>query len=51
MGPLPLADPPRARARLAALAEVGVTGLVHADRYEDAGAFARSAEALAALRG
>jgi hypothetical protein len=52
MGRLPLEDPARARAQLGALAQVGVTGLVHAgDRYPDADAFARSAERLAALAG
>jgi probable F420-dependent oxidoreductase len=50
MGPLPLEAGARAAERVAALAEIGVTRLIHAERYADAAAFARSAERLAALR-
>jgi len=46
---LPLDAPDRARRRLAALAEVGVTRVVHgAGRYDEAG-FRRAVEGLAAL--
>lgn len=47
---LPLDDLPKAREQLAALAEVGVTGVVHAGRYADEGAFAAQLELLQALR-
>ena len=50
MGRLPLDDAARARDELAALAALGVTRFVHADRYDDARGFARGAERLAALR-
>jgi probable F420-dependent oxidoreductase len=50
MGRLPLEDPPRARAQLAALSEIGVTRIAHGDRYADAAAFAAGADALARLR-
>jgi len=43
---LPLADPPRAGAQVRALAEAGVTRVVHAWRYADAAEFARAAERL-----
>jgi probable F420-dependent oxidoreductase len=51
LGALPLGDPPRARAQLAALAEIGVTRVAHGGRYTDAADFAATAEALTALRG
>ena len=47
---LPLAEPARAREQLAALAEIGVTGVVHAERYQDAEAFGRVVEQLATCR-
>jgi probable F420-dependent oxidoreductase len=50
IGALPLADPPRARAQLAALAAIGVTRVAHGARYGDAKELAATAEALAALR-
>lgn len=50
LGALPLADPPRARAQLAELAEIGVTRVAHGARYADAKELAATAEALAALR-
>jgi probable F420-dependent oxidoreductase len=50
MGRLALEDPPRAADQLAALARAGVTRVVHGDRYRDASAFARIAEALTAAR-
>jgi probable F420-dependent oxidoreductase len=50
MGRLPLEDAPRAAEQLAALAQIGVTRLVHAERYADATAFERIAGRLAALR-
>lgn len=46
---LPLDDPTRARDQLAALAEVGVTRLVHAAGRYDADGFRRAADGLAAL--
>jgi probable F420-dependent oxidoreductase len=51
LGALPLDDPPRARAQLAELAEIGVTRVAHGARYADAAEFAGSVERLAALRG
>jgi probable F420-dependent oxidoreductase len=51
LGALPLDDPPRARAQLAELAELGVTRVAHGARYADAAEFAALAEGLAALRG
>ncbi len=51
MGHLPVADPPRARDRLDALAALGVTRLVHADGYDDAGGFQRVLDRLVAARG
>lgn len=52
MGRLPLEDPPRARAQLAELSQIGVTGVVHGgERYADAAGFARTAERLAGLAG
>jgi probable F420-dependent oxidoreductase len=50
VGALPLADPPRARAQLAALAALGVTRVAHGARYADTAEFAANADALAALR-
>ena len=47
---LPLDDLPKAREQLAALAELGVTGVVHAGRYADESAFAAQVEQLQALR-
>ena len=44
---LPLEEPDEATERVRALAEVGVTAVVHASRYADSSAFARNAEALA----
>ena len=44
---LPLDDPAAAIDRARALADVGVTSLVHASRYGDAAAFARGAQTLA----
>jgi len=51
MGRLALDDAPRARDELAALAALGVSQFVHAERYADAAGFARCADALVALRG
>ncbi|HVP27535.1 MAG TPA: TIGR03619 family F420-dependent LLM class oxidoreductase [Myxococcota bacterium] len=50
MSRLPLEEPGRARDDLATLSQLGVTRFVHAERYDDASSFARSAERLAALR-
>jgi alkanesulfonate monooxygenase SsuD/methylene tetrahydromethanopterin reductase-like flavin-dependent oxidoreductase (luciferase family) len=50
MGRLPLEDAPRAAEQIAALAQIGVTRLVHAERYSDTAAFERIADRLAALR-
>jgi probable F420-dependent oxidoreductase len=49
MGRLPLEEPGRAAEQLASLSQIGVTRLVHAERYPDAAAFQRIAERLAAL--
>jgi alkanesulfonate monooxygenase SsuD/methylene tetrahydromethanopterin reductase-like flavin-dependent oxidoreductase (luciferase family) len=49
MGRLPLEEPGRAAEQLAALSQIGVTRLVHAERYPDPDAFQRTAERLAAL--
>ncbi len=43
----PLDDPARAAAQVHALAEVGVTHLIHGGRYEDVTAFRRNVESLA----
>lgn len=51
LGALPLEEPARARERLAALAEIGVTRLAVGGRYADAAEFRATAERLAALRG
>jgi probable F420-dependent oxidoreductase len=51
MGSLPLEQPGRAAERVAALAQAGVTRIVHAQRYADAAAFERIVERLAALPG
>ena len=45
---LPLEDPARATAQLQALAEIGVSGIVHAGKYADADEFARVVERLQA---
>jgi probable F420-dependent oxidoreductase len=50
MGRLPLEDAPRAADQIAALAALGVTRIVHGDRYPDAAAFERIAHELAELR-
>ena len=50
LGALPLDDESRAREHLAALAALGVTGVVHAQRYADEAAFARMVDTLARLR-
>ena len=47
---LPLDDLPKARDQLDALAEIGVTGVVHAGRYADETAFAAQVEQLQTLR-
>ena len=47
---LPLDDLPQARDQLDALAEIGVTGVVHAGRYADEAAFATQVEQLQTLR-
>src|SRR5436309_687958 len=44
---LPLEEPEKATERVRALATVGVTAVVHASRYADSAAFARSTETLA----
>jgi probable F420-dependent oxidoreductase len=44
----PLGDPPAAAARARAFADAGATRLVHGARYEDADAFRRTVDALAA---
>jgi probable F420-dependent oxidoreductase len=49
LGGLPLDDPPAARDRLKQLAELGVTGFVHAGRYANADEFKTIADKLAAL--
>jgi probable F420-dependent oxidoreductase len=49
MGRLPIEDPARAAEQLGLLSQIGVTRLVHAERYRDAAAFERIAERLAAL--
>jgi len=49
LGGLTLDDPARAREQIAALAELGVTGLVHAGKYTDEAGFAAIVEALGAL--
>ena len=46
---LPLDDPPKARAQLAALEALGVTGIVYAERYADSAGFAPVVERLSAL--
>lgn len=43
---LPLNDPARARDQLQALAEIGVSGIVHAGKYADASEFAANVERL-----
>jgi hypothetical protein len=48
---LPLDDAGQARAQLQALRELGVTGFVHAARYEDEDDFARVVERLVATGG
>lgn len=50
LGGLPLDDRHAAQERLATLADLGVTGFVHAGRYATFEEFQRSAAALAALR-
>lgn len=50
LGGLPLDDRHAAAERLAALADLGVTGFVHAGRYATLDEFRHTAEALAALR-
>ena len=49
MGRLPLEQPARAAEQVGLLSQIGVTRLVHAERYPDAAAFQRIAERLAAL--
>jgi probable F420-dependent oxidoreductase len=44
---LPLDEPDKATERVGSLAAVGVTAVVHASRYADGAAFARSTETLA----
>jgi len=44
----PLGDPPAAAARARAYADAGATRLVHGARYEDADAFRRAVDGLAA---
>ncbi|HEY8154120.1 MAG TPA: TIGR03619 family F420-dependent LLM class oxidoreductase [Myxococcota bacterium] len=51
MGRLPLEEPARAAEQLARLSQIGVTRLVHAERYANAEAFQRVAERLADLAG
>lgn len=46
---LPLDDAGLARAQLEGLREIGVTGIVHAGRYEDEDAFAAQVDALMAI--
>jgi len=50
LGALPLDDGAAARERIAPLAALGVTGLVHAARDEDEAAFGKMAEQLALLQ-
>jgi len=50
MGRLPLEDRSRAVEQVAALSALGVTRIVHGDRYSDASAFERISESLARLR-
>ena len=50
MGRLPLEDPARAADRIAELSQLGVTRLIHAERYASAAEFERIAERLAKLR-
>jgi hypothetical protein len=45
---LPFEDPGAARSRLAALGELGVTGVVHAAKYDTEDEFARQVDALVA---
>jgi hypothetical protein len=47
---LPFDEPGAARARLAALDEIGVTGVVHASKYDTEDEFARQVEALVTAR-
>jgi len=49
MGRLPLEQPARAAEQVGLLSQIGVTRLVHAERYPDVAAFQRIAERLAAL--
>jgi probable F420-dependent oxidoreductase len=49
MGRLPLAEPARAAEQLATLSQIGVTRLIHAERYPNAAEFQRIAEQLAML--
>jgi len=50
MGRLAIDEGARAAEQLAELSQIGVTGLLHGERYADAASFARSAERLARLR-
>ena len=47
--PLPLDDPPRAAEELARMAQMGVTEVIHAWRYDDEQTFRSGLEALTAL--
>ena len=49
MGRLPLEDPARAAEQVGLLSQIGVTRLVHAERYPNADAFQRIADRLAML--
>jgi len=48
---LPLGDRGRAREQLQALRELGVTGVVHAGKYESGDDFAQHVEGLLAITG
>jgi probable F420-dependent oxidoreductase len=50
MTALAVADPPKAHDQLHAFAEIGVSHVVHASRYADAGEFRNIADGLAKLR-
>jgi probable F420-dependent oxidoreductase len=50
MGRLPIEEPARAEEQLGKLSQIGVTRLVHAERYADAAGFQRMAERLTGLR-
>ena len=50
LGSLPLFEPERASERLAELSRIGVSGVVHGERYADVAGCLRAVEALAGLR-